>query len=68
MPGVMNSQTRGIQEQKKQLNKINNINFNNPIHAKLDHHSVHGKKYHRKENNQGEIKYIPKNLLPFGSR
>ena len=46
MPGVMNSQTRSIKEQKKQLNKIN---FSNPTHAKLDHHSVHGKKYHRKE-------------------
>lgn len=59
MVGLTTSQSRGLDSQKKQLHKIK---YCNPIPAKLSHHSLHGKKYHRKDNNRGDIRYIPKNL------
>lgn len=64
MKGITNSQERGEKEQKKQLNKIT---YCNPLPAKMQHHSLHGKKFQRTENHKGEIRYIPRNLLPLGS-
>lgn len=63
MPGVTNSQIRGIKEQNKQVNKVH---YSNPLSAKLQHESVHGKKYLRVDNTKGDIRYMPKNLKPFG--
>ena len=61
MVGLTTSQSRGLHQQKKQLLRY----CHDKPKLKHQHDSLHGKKYHRKENHRGDITYIPRNLLPL---
>lgn len=60
MVGLTTSQSRGLDAQFKQLYRVNS-NRTPTIHRKYLE-SLHGVKYYRKDNNRGDIRYIPKNL------